>query len=56
MNGITIVAISEEQGKRLLQLLEDEKELLEQILERVKRIPGRAASLNVLLGKPTNQT
>ena len=56
MNGITIVAISEEQGKEILALLQKQVDLLGQILERVERIPGRAASLNVLLGKPTNQT
>jgi hypothetical protein len=55
MNGITIVAISEEQGQQILKLLQDQVDLLEAILKRVKRIPGQAESLNVLLGKPVNQ-
>lgn len=56
MNGITIVAVSEEQGQELLKTLHHMEETLDQILDRVKRIPGHAASLNVLLGEPVNQS
>lgn len=41
--GITIVGIDEKEGKHILHLLE-------QILARVKRIPGKAADVQFTLG------
>ena len=53
--GITIVAISEEQGEQILNKLQELVNLDTAILQRVKRIPGRAEKLDVQLGKPVNQ-
>lgn len=53
--GITIVGIDEKDGKHIVDLLEEMVKLDKQILERVKRIPGKAASLQFILGIPKNQ-
>lgn len=48
MSGITIVAIDEKEGKHIIHLLEE-------ILDRVKRIPGKAADVRFTLGAVKTQ-
>ncbi len=53
--GITIVGINEQDGTKILNLLNELVEVEKQILERVKRLKGRPKRLQFILGKPQAQ-